>query len=179
MQRIDALTFCKYVIGFVFTLSSFSKIRNFSRYVDTVRIFRLIPKTVVIWVASIILALEMMVVVSLFVRQAAAFWLASLLLSVFSIALASAIVRKIKTSCNCFGNRDRPISPLDIVRNFGFLCCSCGGGWLATTESGIAINSPFLSSGVSGLTALGFVLVWIHLSEIYHLLSDIRKPLHL
>jgi len=178
MQEINALAFCRCAIGFVFALSSLSKVRNFSRYIDTVRIFRLIPETFVGWAARVILALEILVVVSLFVSQVVGFWLASVLLLVFSIALASTIVRNIKTSCNCFGTGDRPISALDILRNFGFLCCSCGGGWLATTESEIAIAPP-LNSEVSSLIALGFVLIWVHLSEIYHLFSDIKKPLHL
>ncbi|MBD3886236.1 hypothetical protein IFO70_31570 [Phormidium tenue FACHB-886] len=175
MQEIDALTFCKFTVGLIFTLSSLSKIKSFSQYTKTVSIFRLVPEFFVTWTAKSILTLEIFVVISLFVNQVIAFWLASILLLIFSIALALAIVRNIKTSCNCFGTRDRPISVLDILRNFGFLCCSCGGGWLAATESEIAIASPSLSSGVSGLVALGFVLIWIHLSEIYHLFSDIKK----
>lgn len=173
MQEIDALTFCKFTVGLIFTLSSLSKIKSFSQYTKTVSIFRLVPEFFVTWTAKSILTLEILVVVSLLINQVIAFWLASMLLLMFSIALALAIARNIKTSCNCFGTRDRPISTLDILRNFGFLCCSCGGGWLAATESEIA-SSP-LSSGISGLIALGFVLVWIHLSEIYHLFSDIKK----
>lgn len=176
MQEIDALLFCKSAVGFMFALSSLNKVINFSRYIDTVSLFRLIPETFVVWAARLILVLEILVVVSLFTKPVSAFWLASALLLAFSVAIASAIVRNIETSCNCFGTRDRPISALDLLRNFGLLCCSCGGGWLATTEPEAAIASPLFNSEISGLIAFGFVLVWIHLSEIYYLFGNIKKP---
>jgi hypothetical protein len=168
MQYIYPFAFCKSVVGFLFLISFLSKLQTFSQYVDTVRDFRLLPKSFTRLAAVLILICELLVVLFLFKWQVIAFWLASGLLIIFSAALASVLFRNIQTACNCFGASQHPVSQADLLRNFGFLLCSCGGGWLATKPEVTVPITP-LNLGIIGLMALAFVLIWAQLGEIYRL----------
>lgn len=118
--------------------------------------------------ARLILGLEFLVMVCLFTGQLIAFGLASALLISFTIALASVLLRNLQIHCNCFGNSRRPVSPIDLLRNMGFLFCSCSGGWLAARpEVGLAIEP--LDLGFTSLVALIFTLILSQLSDIYQL----------
>ncbi|MBW4687810.1 MAG: hypothetical protein KME40_22540 [Komarekiella atlantica HA4396-MV6] len=168
MQYIYLLTFCKIVVGCLFTISFISKVKSFSQYVNTVRSFRLLPDLFIRFTAILILISELLVVLLLFKWQVIAFWLASGLLVIFSVALASVLFRNIQTACNCFGLSQHPISQADLLRNFGFLLCSCGGGWLATNSEFTEPIAP-LNLGITGFIAFVFVLIWAQLGEIYRL----------
>lgn len=168
MQYVYLLAFCKAVVGFLFTISFFSKLKSFSQYVSTVRDFRLLPTSFTRLAAVFILISELLVVLFLFKWQVIAFWLASGLLVLFSAAFASVLFRKIQTACNCFGPSQHPISQADLLRNFGFLLCSWGGGWLATKPE-VAVPITPLNLGIVGFMGLAFVLIWAQLGEIYRL----------
>lgn len=168
MQYVYLLAFCKIVVGFLFTISFFSKLKSFSQYVDTVRNFQLLPKSFTRLAAVLILICELLIVLFLFKWQVIAFWLASVLLVIFSAALASVLFRNIQIVCNCFGPSQHFVSQADLLRNFGFLLCSCGGGWLATKPEVTVPIAP-LNLGIIGFMALTFVLIWEQLSEIHRL----------
>ncbi|NDJ20643.1 hypothetical protein GS682_03090 [Nostoc sp. B(2019)] len=168
MQYIYLLIFCKIVVGCLFTISFISKVKSFSQYVNTVRNFRLLPESFIRFAAILILISELLIVLLLFKWQVIAFWLASGLLVIFSVALASVLFRNIQTACNCFGLSQHPISEADLLRNFGFLLCSCGGGWLAKNSEFTEPIAP-LTLGITGFIALAFVLIWAQLGEIYRL----------
>jgi uncharacterized membrane protein len=127
-----------------------------------------LPKSFTKWAAVIVLINELLIVLFLFKWQVIAFYLASIMLVIFSIAFASVLIRNIQTRCNCFGTSQHPISQIDLLRNFGFLLCSCGGGWLAT-KSEVNVTLAPLDLGITGLIAFIFVLFWAQLSEIYRL----------
>ncbi|MBW4666735.1 MAG: hypothetical protein KME60_04650 [Cyanomargarita calcarea GSE-NOS-MK-12-04C] len=168
MQYIYLLAFCKIVVGFLFTISFIAKLRNFSQYVDTVRDFRLLPKSFSRSAAALVLICELAIVLFLFKWQVIAFWLATGLLVIFSVALASVLSRNIQTNCNCFGTSKRLVSQTDLLRNFGFLLCSCCGAWLAAKPE---VNVPItpLNLAIIGFIALAFVLIWEQLGEISRL----------
>lgn len=162
------LTFCKIVVGTIFTIASFLKLKSFTQYVNTINDFHLLPKSLTQLAAVLILTCEMLTVLLLFKWLLVAFWLASGLLVIFSIALASVLFRNIQTACNCFGSSQHLISPADLWRNFGFLLCTGVGSWLATKpEATVPIEALDLS--IVGFMALAFVLLWMQLSEIYRL----------
>lgn len=161
------LVFCKITLGLLFLISFSSKLGSFSQYVDTINDFRILPRSLNRLAAVLVLISELLIVLFLFKWQVMAFCLASILLVIFSAAFASVLVRNIQTTCNCFGTSQHPISQVDLVRNFGFLLCSCGGGWLATNSETVSLVP--LQLGIIGLIACVFVLVWAQLGEIYRL----------
>lgn len=175
MQSFYLLMFCKLVVGGSFTISLLFKLMNFSRHVETVRRFQLLPKAFE-WTAAVsILGLELLIILLLFQSQLAAFGLASALFILFSIALASTLFRGIPVSCNCFGNSQHAISQIDLFRNFGFLLCAGSGGWLTiTTETNLPI-APGLT-GITGLIALAFVAIWTQIGEIYRFIQSSFYP---
>lgn len=168
MHYIYLLAFCKITLGLLFLISFFSKLKSFSQYVATVSDFRLLPKSFTRLAAVLVLISELLIVLFLFKWQVIAFCLASILLIIFSAAFASVLFRNIQTTCNCFGTSQHPISQADLLRNFGFLLCSCGGGWLATKPE-ITVSLAPLHLGIIGLIAFVFVLIWAQLGEIYRL----------
>ncbi len=168
MHYIYLLAFCKITLGLLFLISFLSKLNSFSQYVATVRDFQLLPKSFTRLAAVLVLISELLIVLFLFKWPGIAFCLASILLVIFSAAFASVLVRNIQTTCNCFGTSQHPISQVDLLRNFGFLLCSCGGGWLATKPE-IPVSLAPLQLGIIGLIAFVFVLLWAQLGEIYRL----------
>ncbi len=168
MHYIYLLAFCRITLGLLFLISAISKLKSFPQYVATVSNFRLLPESFTRLAAVLVLISELLIVLFLFKWQVVAFYLASILLIIFSAAFASVLFRNIQTTCNCFGTSQHPISQADLVRNFGFLLCSCGGGWLATKPE-ITVSLAPLHLGIIGLIAIVFVLVWAQLGEIYHL----------
>ena len=168
MHYIYLLAFCKITLGLLFLISFLSKLKSFSQYVATVSEFRLLPKSFTRLAAVLILISELLVVIFLFKWQVVAFWLASILLIIFSTAFISVLFRNIQVTCNCFGPSQHPVSQADLVRNFGFLLCSCGGSWLAKKPE-VTVPIMPLNSGIIGFMALAFVLIWTQLGEIYRL----------
>lgn len=166
MQPICPLAFCEIAVGTIFTLSSCSKLKNFSQYVKTVRRFRLIPEKLVPSAAIWLLILELSIVLLLIRWKLAAFWLASILFIIFSVALATVLYRKLQTPCNCFGSHSRFVSRMDLVRNTGFLACSIGGICLSTNPVTPFPSNPF-SFAVTSIAAILFVWISTQLNEIY------------
>jgi hypothetical protein len=171
MESICPLIFCEVVVGSTFAISLFSKIRNFSQYVNTIRAFRLVPEELIQRIAVLVLLLEFLTLFLLANWKLLAFWLASILLIIFTIVIAIALRRKIRTSCNCFGVNSHFISPIDLVRNIGFLVCSIVGIWLVI-NSNLLLMTSSLSLGITGLSAIVFVFALIQLSEIYRFLQS-------
>jgi hypothetical protein len=171
MHYIYLLAFCKITLGLLFMISFFSKLRSFSQYVATVSDFRLLPRSFTRLAAVLVLISELLIVLFLFKWQVIAFCLASILLVIFSAAFASVLVRNIQTTCNCFGTSQHPISQVDLLRNFGFLLCSCGGCWLAAKSEVSEVTVPIapLNLGIIGFIALAFFIIWAQLGEIYRL----------
>jgi Methylamine utilisation protein MauE len=168
MQYTYLLAFCKIVVGFLFLISFLSKIKSFPEYANSVREFQLLPKLLAPFVAALVLISELLVVLFLFRWQVIAFSLASVLLVIFSIALASVLFRNIQVNCNCFGASQHTVSQADLLRNFGFLLCSCCGACLAT-KPGFTYPIEPLHLGLIGFIALAFFIVWAQLGDIYRL----------
>lgn len=168
MYCIYLIVFCKTTICLLFLASFLSKIKDFNQFINSIKDFRLLPESLVQPAGVLILISEFLIVVFLLKWQIIAFYLASLLLVIFTGVFTSVLVRKIQANCNCFGINQHQISQIDLIRNFGFLLCSCGGGWLATKSEATVSLTP-LHLGITGLIAFVFVLIWAQLSEIYRL----------
>lgn len=142
---------------------------SFTQAIDR---FKLLPKVLHSPTAVAFLGGELVVVVAMILGGKFLLWgflLAGLLLLLFSIALASVLVRKIPTSCNCFGSSQKPVSIFDIVRNTILILFSLGAyGWLALNEEALPALG-WLDWGLLSVAALVLVMILIQLKEIVQL----------
>lgn len=172
---IYVLAFCRVAIGLIFTISSVNKARDIAQFQQAVFGFQLLSRKLSHIAALLFLCGEFAVV--LFVAIGGplllpGFALAVLLLLMFCAALASVLIRRLHTSCNCFGSSNRPVTRVDIWRNVGFLLCAGGGCealiWTRGEQgslTGIAWLLIAMGAGV-------FVLIWVQLGEIAQLLRQ-------
>ena len=176
------VVFCRLVIGLVFALSFIGKVRDIPTFEQTIRRFKLLPGWLSRATALVFLGGEAAVVVAMLPhpRLLSQFWerkvitggflLAALMLLAFCAALASVLIRKIYTSCNCFGASEKPVSPYDMVRNVGFIVCALGGCGMQAGGPGSLAALGVLEWGLAGIAAAVFVALWVPVGEIVALL---------
>lgn len=174
MLALYVLAFCRVTIALTFALAGGQKAHAFGAFQQTVRRFRLLPQALLLPVALIFVAGEILVALLLLYGHwflLAGFALAILLLLIFSGALLSVILRGISTACHCFGPGHRPVSWADLWRNLGFLLCALGGslGTLCNQQAGMSLDG--VSWMFTGLGAAAFVLIWTQLTDIVGLLA--------
>ena len=166
------LAFCRVAISLVFAWSFVSKVQDISSFLHTINRFNLLPEALHFPVAGAFLGGELVVVVAMILGGKLLLWgflLAGLLLILFSTALVSVLLRKIQTSCNCFGTSSRAISYHDVVRNAGFVACAMGG-WIVLSVSNIMLTTlTWPEVGLIAFVAMAFVVIWTHLAEIVEL----------
>jgi len=165
----DLYLFSTVATGCLFTASLIFKVRNFPQFLKTIDRFQLLPQFLTLPTAVMIIAAEVIVLVSLIKCRLLAFSLSSSLLLVFTIAFCTLLTRRIQISCNCFGGQQHPVTSIEILRNSGFLLFSFCGLWLSTKFSVDAILSS-KDSGIVWLAAIASTLTWINIGEVYHAL---------
>ena len=172
MVSLYILAFCRVVIGLVFVVSSISKVLHISRFRQAISNFHILPGQLSGAAAILFICGEFAVVIFVIISGPLllfGFALAIFLLLLFCIALVSVLVRRIRTSCNCFGASTKQVSHFDVWRNVGFILCALGGyGALAWTK-GTQGNPGLLEWVLIGLGAAVFVVIWIQLGEIIQL----------
>lgn len=118
------------VIGLAFAVSFVRKLPAISQFEQAVAGFRLLPRRWSKVAALLFLAGEALIPILLILGDqflTAGLILACMLLVVFSIALASVLLRKIQTTCNCFGASGDTVSVYDIGRNIVLIGCALLG----------------------------------------------------
>lgn len=95
--------------------------------------------------------------------------LATGLMLVFTIVIGRILQQSIPQYCNCFGNTERPVNPLDMVRNIGLCACSITGICISRTAVQLPANK--IEFGVIGVLSLAIAIVWANLGDIYHALK--------
>jgi len=169
---IYMLAFCRVAIGLVFAISSCSKARDIGTFQQAVSGFHLLSRRVGNLAALLFLGGEFAVVLLVAIGGPLllyGFALALLLLLLFCAALASVLSRGLRTTCNCFGSNNKPVTLVDIWRNVGFLLCAGGGCealiWTRGTQGSLeGITWLFIALG-AGV----FVMIWVQLGEIMQL----------
>lgn len=162
------LAFCRVVMGLVFLVSSIGKARDLDLFRQTIRTFHILPPALSGVGAIAFICGEFAVVAVIVIGGPLlmpGFLLAAGLLVLFSIALVSVLLRRIRTSCNCFGTSAKAVSPFDVWRNVGFILCALVGGaltWTKDTQENLSLPGWMLS----GLGAVVFVVIWLQLREI-------------
>lgn len=172
---IYVMAFCRVAIGLVFAISSLSKARHIAQFQQAVFGFHLLSRRLSNLAALLFLGGECVVVLLVAIGGPfllAGFALALLLLLIFCAALASVLMRRLQTSCNCFGSSKKPVTPVDIWRNIGFLLCAGGGCealiWTRGAQESLAGIAWFFIA----LGAGAFVVIWIQLGEIVQLVRQ-------
>lgn len=172
---IYLLAFCRVAIGLVFAISGFSKARHLAQFQQAIYGFHLLSRRLSNLAAPLFLCGEFTVVVFMLVGGPLllpGFVLAILLLCLFCGALASVLVRKLHTSCHCFGSSSRPVMPVDIWRNVGFLLCAGGGCEALSLTQGEQGSLAWIGWLFIGLAAGAFVALWIQLGDIVQLVRQ-------
>ena len=166
------VAFCRIIVGFVFAVSFLSKVSDLAMFERTIITFNLVPKQLVRLLALLFLCGELTVVIFAIVGgtfMAPGFVVAGLLLLVFSMALASILVRKIKTSCNCFGPTQKPVSEHDLWRNAGLILLALIGLCSLFIADGKVSDLALPELGLVAFVAGLFVVIWLNLADIVQL----------
>jgi|SRR5579883_82239 hypothetical protein len=163
--------FCRSVVLLVFIISFASKVSRIATFQQTITSFALLPRRFSRSAAYLFLLAEALVAMLVLLGGPLllpGYLLASALLLLFCAALLSVIIRRISTTCSCFGPTTTPVSAIDIVRNTGFIACSFGG--CLTLTGPVHLDALDLAAwALSGLCALVFVGIWTQLGEIVRL----------
>jgi uncharacterized membrane protein YphA (DoxX/SURF4 family) len=166
-----ALGLCRVVIGLTFLLSAVSKLRDRRAFHGVVERFDLLP---VRWVntASDGFIVAELIVASLVIVGGPAlvpgFLLSVALLIVFSAALVIALHRGQALSCNCFGASDRPLSRIDVARNFILISFGLFGVWT------VSLSQQDVAGGEAAL----ILLMGASLVALLTNLDDVVRTLH-
>jgi hypothetical protein len=167
------LTFFRFVIGFVFVIAWVGKVRDIPAFVQAIDQFRFFPPRFSKPLAVLYLLGEFGTIVAMLIGGGFLKWgflLATLMFLSFSIALTSVILRKIKTSCNCFGPDQKDIGFGHVLRSLGFMLCGVGGGLMLSFHHGPLEPVGVLYQVFIGIFSVAFVIVWMNIEDILQLL---------
>jgi cytochrome c oxidase subunit IV len=168
------LSFCRFTIAGLFAVSITAKICNPSDVKETLQNINFVPaKTFSILLVGLIVSECMVVASLLFGRNALlyGFYLATVLLLVFTVVLVWIVVRKIKTSCSCFGGNKRQVSWNDVYRNLLLVGMTVSGGIMAANFD-IDSAWPVENMALSFVMALVFILVLLKADVVMDLLKN-------
>jgi hypothetical protein len=166
--------FCRFVIGLVFGLSFIGKVKDAYAFEQTIARFDILPTRLNRVSAFLLLSAELLVVITMIIGGSLLIWgflLAGIILLSFCMALASVMLRKIKTSCNCFGLSEKAVSPFDIIRNLGFVLCALVG-YFAAEPNGQAAPSMW-GWTFAAIMAGVFMMIWSQIEDVLKILKGI------
>jgi uncharacterized membrane protein YphA (DoxX/SURF4 family) len=172
MIALYILVFCRIFIGLVFGYSFLRKAMNIPAFEQTILEFHILPNNFSRITALLFLSGECAVTLLLMVGGPfliLGFILSIFLLLLFCSALVSLLHRNIRSSCNCFGPTQKPVSAIEVWRNIGFILCAIiGCGVLAASNNGQG-HLGLIEWGLIGLGAAVCVVIWIQLGEIVYI----------
>lgn len=171
------LTFFRFVIGFVFAISLVGKVRDIPAFTQAITNFQFFPQGFSKPLAYLFLLGELGTVVAMLIDGVFliwGFWIATLMFFAFSIALSSVVLRKIHTSCNCFGPDNKDITSGHVIRSLGFMACGIGGAIIIDSYRTSLEPLSLLHIAFVGMLAIVFVEVWMQIDDILQLLIPLR-----
>lgn len=162
-------TFCRSAVILIFTISFLGKVRQTTVFQQTITNFALFSEKFSRLLAYALLFAEVCVVILLLLGDSfllTGFLLATLLLGMFCLALLSVLIRRITTTCPCFGPTRQPVSAIDIVRNIAFIVCTLGGCITLFNADYSQRHLNLAAWGIIAASALVFVIIWTQIGEI-------------
>jgi Methylamine utilisation protein MauE len=174
MVLLYVQVFCRSTVVLIFLFSFLGKVRRRETFQQTITNFAILPTWLNRPASLLFLLAEALIIVLLLLGGPfllPGYLFATALLLIFCLSIISVLIRRISTTCSCFGPSNKPVSSIDLVRNTGFVACTVGGCFtLAPPGSGqMVLNIP--EWGVIGLGALAFVFIWTQLDEVVRLFS--------
>jgi hypothetical protein len=172
MIALYTLAFCRIVIGLVFGYSFLRKVVNIPAFEQTIFEFHILPKNFSRITALLFLSCEFIAALLVSVGGpllGPGFFLSIFLLLLFCSALISLLHRNIRSSCNCFGSTQKPVSVIEVWRNIGFISCSVIGCGVLVASNNEQEHLGLAEWGLIGLGAAVYVVIWIQLGEIVHI----------
>ncbi|MFI7639620.1 MauE/DoxX family redox-associated membrane protein [Nonomuraea sp. NPDC049400] len=141
------LVACQVLLGTVFAVSAFTKLRSRSAMRSFASSLAMIPTRLRVPVGSVVAAGEA-AAAALMVIPRVGLPLAGVLLCGFCAAIAITVRRGLRVSCRCFGFSDSHLGPVHLARN-SLLLVAVALGWTALagpdvtpTVAGLAIAVP-------------------------------------
>jgi hypothetical protein len=176
---LGALTIwsARIILGLTLAVAAWGKAKDAGAFRQTVVDFDLFPARGARTVAIVLIAAEFLAVAALAAGGGllvAGFGLALLLLAVYSLALSVALARNARIDCNCFGQKTRPISPFDLVRNLLLLGLGLAGIVLLALDS--SSHLPAGGIAVAAAMSVGVTVILVHLADIARILLDPLAP---
>lgn len=173
MNPMYLLALCRFILGLTFLVSFYRKATDFEEFEYSFDGFQIVPTNLIRPAAYLVLASELALLGLLILGGdwlIVAFPTALMMLLIFTLAMLSVVVRKIENPCSCFGATDNLISGYDVLRNIGFMLWA-GIGWDLVGEPQTLPIGEWL---LIGLTAAGFVIVWIRLRHILRFMHLVK-----
>lgn len=168
--------FGRTVFVLVFAVAVYGKLTGFAAFRSAVVELSGVPDRAGRWLAALVLAGEAAVIVLMVAGGDllyVAFALAAALLTVFTVAAIGALIRGRRVACSCLGERARPLSFPDLVRNIGLLGCAAVALGGMSTGQGAATGPGSL---LSGLVAATVTAVLLHLDDLATVLRAAAGP---
>ncbi|MGK5556157.1 MauE/DoxX family redox-associated membrane protein [Actinomadura kijaniata] len=151
---------CACLIGLVFAVSAFTKLRDRAGFVRSVPdLAPALPARLLGPLAHSVIVLEAAVPVLLAVpaTRTLGFGVALVLLTAFTVAIAGALRRGRRAPCRCFGASAAPLGPRHLARNGVLLTAAATGAVTpgdATSTAGLAVAAA--AGLVTGLLIVSF-----------------------
>ncbi|MFC4070254.1 MauE/DoxX family redox-associated membrane protein [Actinoplanes subglobosus] len=140
------------LIGLVFVVSAFTKLRAFAAFRASVTGMRVVPPSLTGPVAVVVVAAETAIPVLLLApgTPAAGFVVAVLLLLAFSAGIARVLTAGTTASCRCFGVSAAPFGRHHLYRNGVLAVAAVAGLVAAVLPTGAGAGGPAPGAGPAG-----------------------------
>lgn len=168
---MDYLLFAaRCVLGLVFAVSAWSKLRDFPAFLDALTTMRALPKALDRPITALVVILEVAVPLLLLMSVTAPLGLAlaAVLLIGFGAAIAVTLSRGTGAACACFGPASRPFGHRHLLRNT-LLAVLAGAGALAGVGGGAV--PPLAGAVIAAGGALVGALLMILFDEVAELVA--------
>lgn len=163
---------CRCLIGVVFAVSAFGKLRSGSAFRDFRSWLSGLPVPLTrshpVLLATAMAAAEVTIVplAALPWTARAALVLAALVLAFFTAGTVLAVARGTEAPCQCFGASSSPLGRRHIIRNAGLCVAACVGALSAPTG-----ESPLAATLLSTIIGLAGALVVAFLDDLVSLFT--------
>lgn len=159
----------RYFLAMLMLAAAAAKLRGYAGFRDNLGTLFGMGPTLRALVAPAVPAAELLVAVLLIGGLARAGMLAALvMLCVFTALVGYKFITQSVVRCSCFGESERSLSGLDLLRNGLVILATVAGLML---PSGLALPLPLHAALLAASLALLACVIAVHFHEIVHLLS--------
>jgi uncharacterized membrane protein YphA (DoxX/SURF4 family) len=158
------------VLGLVFAVSAWTKLRDFPAFLGALTTMRVLPEALDRPMAALVVILEVAVPLLLLVTVTAPLGLAlaAVLLIGFAAAISVTLARGTGAACACFGPASHPFGRRHLVRN-ALLAVLAGAG--ALVGVGQSAFPPVAGAVITAVGALVVALLMILFDEVAELVA--------